>query len=82
MAKPPNPAPQVPNVIPSSPLERVDAPITPAVSPSSQITFVRIVVPITIKTRTGRVTLEKGMRLPLTAATRNSVTVRYFDRRD
>ena len=75
-------APSPLSVSRSQSFQPAEAAAVPGASVSLRPAFVNIVAPTAIKTPTGRVTLGKGMRLPVSAATHNTVTVRYFDGRD
>jgi hypothetical protein len=74
----PEPSPARELVRAASPIPAVSATNTVASDPG----FVRLTAPVSIRTPKGRVTLQKGLRLPLTAVKAESVTVHYFDGRD
>jgi hypothetical protein len=78
----PSPSPQPALVATLPPMNFATATAKPTQRIVSEDKFVTLTHPAAIITAHGRYTLPKGIRLPMTRITRESVTVRYYDGQD
>jgi len=74
----PKPSPAPESVTAASPIPTASTTTAVASDPG----FVRLTAPVSIRTPRGKITLQKGLRLPLTAVGGQAVTFHYFDGRD